>query len=114
MNITINDKEVKLKYSFRSLMVYEQILGKTFEPKGILEILTFMYSVIITSDKELQFTYDEFLDMIDEDPGLIKEFSEWLTGAVQRNSSLMAQNVSDDDKKQAQKTKKQANKKSKN
>jgi hypothetical protein len=49
-----------------------------------------MYSVIITSDKELQFTYDEFLDMIDENPGLIKEFSEWLTGAVQRNSSLMA------------------------
>lgn len=110
MNITINDKEVKLKYSFRSLMVYEQILGKTFEPKGILEILTFMYSVIITSDKELQFTYDEFLDMIDENPGLIKEFSEWLTGAVQRNSSLMAQNVSAEDKKKVQKASKKSKK----
>ena len=106
MDIEIKGKEVKLKYSFRSLMVYEQILGKTFEPKGILEILTFMYSVIITSDKELQFTYDEFLDMIDENPGLIKEFSEWLTGAVQRNASMMSQNVKEEDKQTAKKIKK--------
>jgi len=30
------------------------------------------------------------LDMIDEQPGLIKEFSEWLTETVQRNAFLAA------------------------
>lgn len=90
MKITIKEDELELRYSFRALMAYEQILGKTFEPRGITEVITFFYCVIITSKKDLQFTYDEFLDMLDENPGIIKEFSEWLTGAVQRNNSLMA------------------------
>lgn len=90
MKITIKEDELELRYSFRALMAYEQILGKTFEPRGITEVITFFYCVIITSKKDLQFTYDEFLDMLDENPGMIKEFSEWLTGAVQRNNSLMA------------------------
>ena len=90
MKITIKEDELELRYSFRALMAYEQILGKTFEPRGITEVITFFYCVIITSKKDLQFTYDEFLDMLDENPGIIKEFSDWLTGAVQRNNSLMA------------------------
>lgn len=106
MDIQIKGEVVKLKYSFRSLMVYEQILGKTFEPKGLTEILTFMYCIIITSKKDLQFTYDEFLDLIDENPGIIKDFSEWLTGAVQRNASMMSQNVKKEDKQTAKKIKK--------
>lgn len=106
MKIVIKEQEIELKYSFRSLMVYEQILGKTFEPKGLTEILTFMYCIIITSKKDLQFTYDEFLDLIDEKPGIIKDFSEWLTGAVQRNASMMSQNVKEEDKQTAKKIKK--------
>lgn len=106
MKIVIKEEEIELKYSFRSLMVYEQILGKSFEPKGLTEILTFMYSVIITSKKDLQFTYDEFLDMVDNYPSLIKEFSEWLTGVVQRNAAMMNQHVKEDDKKKSQKVKK--------
>lgn len=106
MKIVIKEQEIELKYSFRSLMVYEQILGKTFEPKGLTEILTFMYCIIITSKKDLQFTYDEFLDLIDENPGIIKDFSEWLTGAVQRNTSMMSQNVKEEDKRTAKKIKK--------
>lgn len=88
MKITIKEQEVTLKYGFRALMVYEQILGKTFEPKGITEVLTFMYCVIISSEKNLEFSYDEFLDWIDENPAMIKEFSEWLTETVQRNNFL--------------------------
>ena len=106
MKIVIKEQEIELKYSFRSLMVYEQILGKTFQPHGLTEILTFMYCIIITSKKDLQFTYDEFLDLIDENPGIIKDFSEWLTGAVQRNASMMSQNVKEEDKRTAKKIKK--------
>ena len=109
MNVSIKGKEVTLKYGFRALMVYEQIMGKTFEPKGVTEVLTFMYCVIISSEKNLEFSYDEFLDMIDEQPELIKEFSEWLTETVQRNNFFAAQNVSAADKKKAQKVKKSKN-----
>lgn len=89
MKITINDKTIELKYSFRALMTYEQVLNKSFEPKGVTEIITFMYCIITTSDRETQITYDEFLDWLDENPGLMKEFSDWLAGAVNRNAQLM-------------------------
>ena len=85
MKIVIKEQEIELKYSFRSLMVYEQILGKTFEPKGLTEILTFMYCIIITSKKD---------------------FSEWFPGAVQRHASMISQNVKEEDKQTAKKIKK--------
>lgn len=106
MKIVIKGEELELKYSFRALIIYENIMNKSFEGRGITEILTFMYCVILGSQKGLEFTYDEFLDLIDTQPNLIKEFSEWLTGAVQRNASMMSQNVKEEDKQTAKKIKK--------
>lgn len=106
MDIEIKGEVVKLKYSFRALMIYENIMNKSFEGRGITEILTFMYCVILGSQKGLEFTYDEFLDLIDTQPNLIKEFSEWLTATVEQNNALMMKNVSDEDKKKLAKAKK--------
>ena len=106
MKIVIKGEELELKYSFRALIIYENIMNKSFEGRGITEILTFMYCVILGSQKGLEFTYDEFLDLIDEKPGIIKDFSEWLTGAVQRNASMMSQNVKEEDKQTTKKIKK--------
>ena len=35
MKITIDNREYELKYSFRTLMVYENITNKSFEPKSL-------------------------------------------------------------------------------
>jgi hypothetical protein len=32
MNVTIKEKEITLKYSFRALMIYENITQKSFNP----------------------------------------------------------------------------------
>lgn len=106
MKIVIKEQEIELKYSFRALIIYENIMNKSFEGRGITEILTFMYCVILGSQKGLEFTYDEFLDLIDTQPNLIKEFSEWLTATVEQNNALMMKNVSDKDKKKLAKVKK--------
>ena len=59
MKVIIDNKEVQLKYSFRALMIFEKIAGKTFSNiTGLTEILIFMYSVIISSDKDITITWD--------------------------------------------------------
>lgn len=107
MNITIKDEVIEMRYSFRALMIYENIMQKSFQGNGVTEILTFMYCIILGSKKDLQFTYDEFLDMVDENPALIKEFSEWLTETVQHNNELlMKKEISEEEKKKIKKARK--------
>ena len=101
MTIKINDKDVKLKFSMRSLMLYENIQNKSFNPTTTTEILVFFYCVIMSSDKDLHFSFNEFLDMIDDNPYLMTEFSEWLTAETVKNNSLSKEQ---DEKKSTKKT----------
>ncbi len=64
MTITINDKDIELKYTLRSMMMYENITGKTFAPEGVSDILTFFYCVVVASAKNYELKFDDFLDVI--------------------------------------------------
>ena len=44
MKVTIKNKEIELRYSFRSMMIYEKITGTSFNPKGVTEIMIYFYS----------------------------------------------------------------------
>jgi len=78
MNITINDKEIKLKKTFRSVIAYEQAMKQTFNPITISEVIMYFYCVIIASDTELEITYDDFLTWLDDNPNSLSEFTQWL------------------------------------
>jgi hypothetical protein len=88
MEIKIKGKNITLKYSFRGFMIYEKITGESFNPKGITEILVYFYSTIIGSAKDLDLEFDEFMDYLDENPGLVEEFSGWLASVMSRNSYI--------------------------
>lgn len=88
MKINIKGKEIELKYSFRSFILYENIQGKSFTPTTTTEVLVFLYCCILASDKELVFTFDEFLDYVDEHPTIIEEFSEFFVAQINKNQSL--------------------------
>lgn len=103
MVISIKDKEVKLRYSFRCFFIFENIMGRSFQPNTTTDVLVFFYSCIMASDKELEFNFDEFLDMVDENPGLIAEFSQFITQAVSNNKSLLPDDEEDENKKKVQK-----------
>lgn len=79
MKIKIKDKEVELKYSIRSLMLFENIMNKTFSIENTQDSIVFFYCVLIASDKTLKMTFDEFIDAIDEEPEIINAFAEWLS-----------------------------------
>lgn len=74
-NIKLGDKELSIKLSFRSLMTYERLSGKNYCNIITLEdILIYMYSCIISSDMNLELTFDEFIEQLDESPEAMAEF----------------------------------------
>ena len=88
MKVTIKEQEVELRYSMRSLFMYENITGQSFNPKTLQDFCTFFYCVVCSSNKDLDLTFDEFVDYLDEDPSKMSEFAEWLNSIMQKNSFL--------------------------
>lgn len=78
MEITINNKTIKLKKTFRSLIAYESAMGKTFNPTTITESIMYFYCVIISSDSDIELSFDNFMDWLDDNPNSLKEFTQWL------------------------------------
>jgi len=88
MDITINGKNVTLKKTFRSVIAYEQAMGKSFNPQTITETVMYFYCVIIASDQSVEITFDEFLNWLDENPTAIKDFTDWLIKQTEIESKL--------------------------
>ena len=91
MKINIKDQEIEMKYSFRSLIIFEEITGKTMTvPDTLKDILILFYSIILSSAKgSLQdFTWDMFMDWLDENPEITIEFTQWLKDVLEAQNSI--------------------------
>lgn len=89
MTITIRQKQVELRYSMRSLFMYENITGQSFNPKTLQDFCTFFFCVVCSSNKDLDLTFDEFIDeVIDPNPQVMNGFAEWLNSVMQKSSFL--------------------------
>lgn len=85
MFITINNYNIELKYSFRAMMIYEKITGESFNPKGITELMIYLYSIILASSKDITLSFDDFMNWIDDNPTVLNEFTVWLTSIINKN-----------------------------
>ena len=79
MKINIKDKEIELKKTFRSYIIFESITDKIFAPKTMSDVATYFYSVVLASDKDINLTFDEFIDWLDENENALNDFEQWLT-----------------------------------
>lgn len=82
MKITIKDKEVELRYTLRAMMMYENITDSTFNPTNVTEILTFFYCIVVTSAKDYEIKFDEFMTWTDDKPNILNEFAVWLQSTM--------------------------------
>ena len=106
MNVTYNEKTYELKYSFRALMIYENITGKSFNPKTVSDIIFFFYSVLCSTAKHDVIDFDNFIEMLDEHPELITEFSGWLTSVYTQQEKLTPDYVQEEAELKIKKSKK--------
>ena len=88
MDITINEKTVTLKKTFRSVIAYEQAMGKSFNPQTLTETIMYFYCTVIASDQSVEITFDEFLAYLDDNPTAIKDFTDWLVKLTEIESKL--------------------------
>lgn len=88
MKVRIKEQEVELRYSMRSLFMFERVANKSFNPTTIEDFCTFFYCVVCSSNKDLDLTFDEFVDYLDEDPSKMNEFAEWLSKTMQKSNFL--------------------------
>lgn len=105
MKIKIEEQEVELKMSFRAYMLYENITGKSFEATNMTDIINFFFCVLITSSKNYDYKYNDFLDTLDENPNLLVEFSSWLESEYTKNK-MLSPDVEEDEEKKTRTSKK--------
>lgn len=88
MNVTINGKEYILKYSFRSLMIFENITGEIFTPNTITNIILYFYSTVMASDKDSTLSFNDFNDWLDANPDELTNFTNWLVQIGNKNTFI--------------------------
>lgn len=86
MKVKVNGKDMEMHYSMRSMVIYEEITGRSLNLEDINSlsaIVNLFYANVLASmqynDMELTLSYNDFWNYLDENngPELIKEFSEW-------------------------------------
>lgn len=112
MTVTIKEQEVTLKYGFRALVVYEEIMGETLTtPESLKEILVLFYSIILASAKgSLQdFTWDDFMDWLDDNPTMSIEFTQWLKNVLEQQNTITEKHSKDVEKKTSKRSTRKRN-----
>lgn len=74
---------MKLKYSLRAFVAYEEATGDIYSP-SLKNNLILFYCFLSTSDKEYTKTFDEFISDCDENPKMVEEFLVWLGKEFER------------------------------
>lgn len=98
--IKIKGKTYNLKYTVRSLFIYEQITGKPFKIETLLDNYVFFYSIILANnkDKDEVLTWDEFIDAIDNDPNLFGAINDAIEDKQEKDKIFQQEEVKDDGK----------------
>lgn len=88
MKFKIGKKNIELKYTLRAMLMYENMTEKSFNPQSLTDIITFFYCIVVSSAKDYSYTFDQFIDHIDEHPEAMTDFSEWITANAKVNNDL--------------------------
>lgn len=88
MEIRINERNITLKRSFKAIIMFETATEKAFMPTNITDIVTYFYCIIKTSEKDLDLSFDAFIELLDENPKWLEEFRVWITQGNEEDAAL--------------------------
>ena len=84
----INGKKYNLKYSLRSMFAFEEITGKPFEVKTLLDTYILAYACIISNPENPSLEFNDFINYADEHPEVIEEFNKFMSDELHRRELL--------------------------
>lgn len=89
MDMEIRGKQYKLKYTLRALFIYEQITGKLFNLETVTDQYLFCYCVLAANNPDMDLTFDDLIDAIDEDINLMVEFQSFLKKEMEKQQQFL-------------------------
>ena len=98
MNITINKKQYKVKYTIRALFIFEQITGKPFNISTLFYNYLFFYCLLLANNPDNVIEWEEFIDAIDSDKDLYQQLSKAVTD-YQKQDNLLSGEDDGEEKK---------------
>ena len=89
-------QELELHYSMRHLIIYEQISGHGLDMSQMstfTELINLFYANVLATMQykrmNLDFSYEQFLDFIDESGmSIVNEFSEWYVAQMMASTDF--------------------------
>lgn len=84
------DITVEIKYNIKSLMIFENITEHSFEVRNLTESYMLFYAFVLGNNKDFQMKWDEFLELLDENPVALVEFQEWFEAETAKQQSMIA------------------------
>lgn len=81
-------KNYEFKYSLRSMFVFEEITGKPFEVKTLLDTYILAYACIAVNTDNPTLDFNEFIDYADEHPEVIEEFNKFMSDEMKKREML--------------------------
>lgn len=84
--ITLKGKDYPIKRSVRAMIEFEKMAGKSIDDTRTLEdVLMFFFCTLKVCG--FSHSYDEFIEMIDDSPEKIGEFSKLMAGGEKKRAS---------------------------
>lgn len=99
MTLTINKKKYTVKYTIRALFIFEQITGKPFEIKTLLDNYILFYSLILANNPDSIIEWNEFVDALDNDKKLISQLNKFMEEQQRKNNIFNSDDIEDGDSK---------------
>lgn len=87
MKLKINSREYEIRYSLRMFFHYEKITGEMYRGETLLSNAILFWSAIVSLNKDVDMTFDEFVDALDADESLLTTFNAYLTKEIENKSS---------------------------
>ena len=84
--ITINGKQLKVKQSFRSLMLFEEMTQRSVYKMNetVNDTVTLFYCILKGNNKELfTYSFDQFVDLLDDSPEYFDQFNMYLLSSAE-------------------------------
>lgn len=77
MNIIFGENKYELKYTLRAFMFWEQMMNKPFSIETLTDTYVLLYCFLLASNKPFDVTFEQFMDMLDENHEAVREFNTW-------------------------------------
>jgi hypothetical protein len=79
--IQIGGKEYKMRLGLRALAVFENGVGKKFQPSQMttFELASFLWCILVTTNEDFPYSPQELLKEIDSDFDTYSKYLDWLS-----------------------------------